>query len=64
MKSRKRKRPRKKSFFEKAGFTKRDYQTITLLLGFTVAASVDAQVRIKCDHALKAMRRLNRSNLK
>lgn len=54
-------RKEKKSVFEKAGFTKKDYETITLLLGFIVSASSDARVRIKCDHALKAMRRLNRS---
>jgi hypothetical protein len=61
-----RKRRRVKTVFEQAGFGKRDFEVTALVLGVVVATSSDADTRLKCDSALKGLRKLrtvvNRKN--
>jgi hypothetical protein len=49
-----------KTLFDKAKFSKRDFQTTTLVLAVVVAVSSDAETKLKCDSALKGLRRLSR----
>lgn len=51
---------RRKSIAERAGFGCKHYETTALALGVIVATSSDASTRIKCDKALKALRKLNK----
>lgn len=53
---------KRKTFFEKAGFSRKSYGTIVTVLAVVVAVSSDSGTKLKCDSALKALRRLNRLN--
>lgn len=54
------KRKTKSNMFTRAGFGKKDFEVAALVLGVITATSSDAATRLKCDHALKAFRRLRR----
>lgn len=56
----KRRQKLRANIFQRAGFTACDYQVTALCLGVIVATSSDANTRLKCDHALKSLRKLNR----
>jgi hypothetical protein len=56
----KRRRSRRKTLFELAGFGRKDYEVTTVVLAVIVAVSSDAGTKLKCDHALKGLRKLNR----
>lgn len=53
-------RRKPKDLFELAGFTFKSYETTALVLATTIALTSDANTKIKCDRALKGLRRLRR----
>lgn len=52
---------RKRNLFERVGYTKQDFNVTALILGVVVATSSDADTRLKCDRALKHLRKLKRA---
>jgi hypothetical protein len=47
-----------KNIFERAGFTKKNYEVTALVLAVIVTTSSDANTKLKCARALKSLRRL------
>lgn len=54
------KKRKAKTVFERAGYTRKDHAVTTLILAVIVTVSNDAGTKLKCDHALKSLRKLNR----
>lgn len=52
---------KRKNLFDRVGLTKRDFEVTTLVLGVVVAVSSDAETKLKCDRALKSLKRLRRA---
>lgn len=53
---------KRKTFFELAGFTNRDFETVKLILAVVEAVSSDAETRVRANKALCGLRRLKRLN--
>lgn len=51
---------RRKTIFDRAGLTKGDFDCTLLVLAVVVAASSDVNTKVKCDRALKGLRKLRR----
>jgi hypothetical protein len=53
-------RKRRKTVFDRAGFSKDNYDVTALILAVIVAVSSDASTKVRCDSALKSLRKLRR----
>lgn len=51
---------KQRTIFDRAGFSKDNYDVTALILAVIVAVSSDASTKVRCDHALKSLRKLHR----